>query len=652
MSAGTEPPGSGVLDWMPRGDGTSRMERFAELASQRTGRDLTASYHDLWKWSVEDLEGFWALVWDVAGLPRRPDGGPVLASARMPGAVWFPDARLNFTGRLLDGRDADGVALVVVGETGDRQDVTWGELRGEVAAFATYLRSVGVEAGNVVVGYLPNGREAVVALLATAALGAVWAVCGLDYSATAALSRFEQLDPVVLVTATRQTYAGRERDRRGEVRAVVEGLPTLRTVVYVGVDDAHEGVPWAVATADRQAPLPIEDVRFDHPLWVLFSSGTTGKPKGIVHGHGGVVLEYVKQALHWDLGVQERLFWYTTPSWMMWNFSVASLLSGASVVFYDGSPGYPAPASFWTIAAGVEATVVGTSPAYLESCRKAGLDRIGHPALRAVGVTGSAFVSAQHHWLRSVLGPEPQIVSSSGGTDVVSAFAAGAPTLPVWEGELSAPCLGVDLAAFDADGEPVVGEVGELVVRGPMPSMPVRFWGDDDGARYHDAYFDTFDGVWRHGDWITVTGRGSVVIHGRSDATLNRNGIRIGSADIYGPVEGLPEIVEALVVGLERPDGTYWMPMFVVVAADTADDEQLRQRILEAIRSQASSRHLPDEIVVVPGILHTRTGKKLEVPVKQLLMGRPLERVVDAASVDHPELLAWYADFAASRQGP
>lgn len=640
------------IDWLPTDPTGSRMAAFARYAERATGRDLSGNYHDLWQWSVQDLDAFWGSLWDWGGLPERRDR-TVLADRRMPGASWFPGVSVNYAQELLRARDPDQLAVIAITEAGDQREVTWGELIAQVTAVAAYLRSVGVGKGSVVAGYLPNGAEAITAFLATATLGATWAVCGMDYSAGAALARLSQLEPRVLFAAERHTYAGKERDRTDEVVQIVAGLDQLQAVVLLDADPAGRypvrTEQWGQIRPTPSTPAEFEQVPFDHPLWVLFSSGTTGRPKGILHGHGGVLLEYVKQSLHWDLGPGDRLFWYTTPSWMMWNFQVSLLISGATVVCYEGSPAHPTPDAFWRIAQDVGATVVGTSPAYLESCRKAGVSAIRAGGIKTVGVTGSAFVADTHRWLRSVIGPTPQIVSSSGGTDVVSAFAAGAPMLPTWVGELSGPLLGVDLAGFSPAGEPVIGEVGELVVRASMPSMPVSFWDDPEDRRYRDTYFSMFPGVWRHGDWITVTDRGSVVIHGRSDATLNRNGIRIGTADIYGPVEALPEIAEALVVGVELPDGGYWMPMFVAPVAGGDVDESLRDRIVQAIRAQATARHVPDEIIPVPGILHTKTGKKLEVPIKRLLMGDRLSAVMDVDAVDAPELLDWYAGFAQSR---
>ena len=396
----------------------------------------------------------------------------------------------------------------------------------------------------------------------------------------------------------------------------------------------------------RLSTVPVD---FDHPLWILYSSGTTGKPKGIMHGHGGVVLEHLKAvALQSDIGPGDTFFWYTSPSWMMWNFQVAGLLVGATIVCYAGSPNFPRPDALWDIAARVRATVLGASPGYVLGCAKAGaVPRKEHDlsALRTVGITGSSLPPSSSLWLRDNVGEHVQVASISGGTDVVSAFIGGVRTVPVWPGELSAPYLGVALDAWDEAGNPVRGEVGELVITKPMPSMPVGFWDDADGSRYRSAYFEMWPGVWRHGDWITITDHGSIIVHGRSDSTLNRHGIRMGSADIYQSVERLPEIAEALVIGCEQPDGGYWMPLFVVLADDAELNDELRDRIKKTIRDEVSPRHVPDEIIVAPGVPHTRTGKKLEVPIKKLFAGADAAKVVERSAVDDPELLDWYANL-------
>lgn len=633
-------------DWKPPSthERPYRIEEFARLASTPgyAGRDLTRpgveGYDELWRWSVEDIDGFWRCVAEYLGhdLP-----GPALAEERMPGAVWFPDARVNYARAVLEGRTHDEVA--VVGLTEDpaaTRTLTWGGLRSEVAGLAATMRELGVGEGDRVVGFLPNTPDAIVALLATASLGAVWSVCGMDYAASAALARFGQLEPKLMIHASSYVHGGRSHDRSDVVRELRDALPSLAGSLEVG------STAWRTALS-TPADLDYADVPFDRPLWVLFSSGTTGKPKGIVHGHGGAMLEQAKvAALHFDLGPGERLFWYTTPSWMMWNFVVGGLLTGASVVAYDGSPAAPVPDQLWAITADHGVTATGMSPAYVAACQKAGVGPQDHDLtrLRRVGISGSTFPAVSHRALADALPPVVQIASISGGTDVVSAFVGPAPTTPVWAGELSRPCLGVAVDAYDESGTPVRGQVGELVITRPMPSMPVMFWDDPDGRRYHDAYFDTFPGVWRHGDWVTLTDHGSVVIHGRSDATLNRKGIRMGSGDIYEPVEALPEVREALVIGIERPDGDYWMPLFVVLAEGVELDAGLEGRIKEAIRTHASPRHVPDAIIAAPGIPHTRTGKKLEVPVKKVLLGQDLGGALDPGSVDDPELLDWYAE--------
>jgi acetoacetyl-CoA synthetase len=626
----------------------ARITDFARFVEGRTGVAVP-DYRALWQWSVDDLAGFWQSVWDYFELGET--GGEVLASAEMPGAQWFPGTRLNYVDQVVRRFRTDRPAIVQVTEDGPLREVSWTELIDSTAAFARTLRSLGVQAGDRVAGYLPNIPETIIAFLATASIGAVWSACGQDYSSKAALDRLGQLEPTVLVTTDGYRFGGKAHDKRDDIAALQAGLDTLKATVAVAALglDVPDTVSWseAIKAENDAAIIETESVDFDHPLWIVFSSGTTGLPKGIVHGHGGVVLEHLKAvALQVDIGSEDTFLWYTSPSWMMWNFQIAGLLVGATIVCYDGSPTYPTPDALWRIAAEVRATVLGTSPGYVLACIKAGaVPRTDHDlsALQQVGITGSSLPQSSALWLGDNVGEHVQVASISGGTDVVSAFIGGARTVPTWPGELSAPYLGVALDAFDTAGNPVRDEVGELVITKPMPSMPVRFWNDPDGIRYREAYFDMFPGIWRHGDWITITDRGSVVVHGRSDSTLNRHGIRMGSADIYQSVERLPEITEALVIGAEQPDGGYWMPLFVVLTPGTELTDDLTTRINTTIRTEVSPRHVPDEIVVAPGIPHTRTGKKLEVPIKKLFQGADPARVVERSAVDDPDLLDWYA---------
>ncbi|MEW2463381.1 acetoacetate--CoA ligase [Microbacterium sp. NPDC047426] len=646
----------------PESAARSRIADFGRWAARHQGleADLT-DYSALHRWSVTDLEGFWGAVWDYFAIDADTPYERVLAEETMPGARWFTGATLNYAHHALRNLADDDTAIVALDETGSAYEVTGTRLRAQVASVAATLRDLGVGQGDRVVGYLPNTPHTITAFLAAASLGAVWSVCGQDYAPKAAADRFAQLEPTVLIAADGYLFNGTTHDRREAVLELARALPTLKATMLVdhvglpGLSSNYPSLvlPWEEA-ATRTEQLTCAPVPFDHPLWVVFSSGTTGLPKGIVHGHGGVLLEHLKTlALQSDLGPGDLLLWYTTTHWMMWNLVVSTLLTGATTCTYDGSPALPTkPDILWELAARHRVTLFGTSPQYLLGMEKFGIDPSVHDltAIRAMGCTGSALPASAYPWVRDHVGDHVQLASISGGTDIVSGFAGGAPTVPVRAGELSAPHLGVALAAYDEEGHPVVDEVGELVVTRPMPSMPLYFWNDPDGRRYRDAYFSTYDGVWRHGDWITLTGHGSVIVHGRSDSTLNRNGVRLGSADIHDVVERLPEIAEALVIGAEEPDGGYWMPLFVVLAPGAELDDALRDRIREAIRTGASPRHVPDEITEVPAVPHTRTGKKLEVPVKRLLQGAPAEQVVNPAAVDNPDLIEHYARLGAERR--
>ncbi|MFE0421921.1 acetoacetate--CoA ligase [Streptomyces sp. NPDC058953] len=649
--------------WRPDAEriAAARITHFQRWAAEHHGAPADGGYPALHAWSVDSLETFWraiAAYFDVRFTTPYED---VLPRPAMPGAQWFTGATLNYAEHALRAADTrpDDAALVHVDETHAPAETTWAELRSRVAVLAAHLRDLGVTPGDRVCAYLPNIPEAVVAFLASAAVGAVWTSCAPDFGARAVLDRFQQVEPVVLFTVDGYRYGGKEHDRADTVAELRAGLPTLRGVVHVPLlgtpapDGAHD---WSAVT-EGDAPAAYAPLPFGHPLWILYSSGTTGLPKAIVQSQGGILLEHLKQlGLHCDLGPGDRFFWYTSTGWMMWNFLVSGLLTGTTVVLYDGSPGHPDTGAQWGIAERTGATFFGTSAAYVMACRKAGV----HPArdhdlsrVGCVATTGSPLPPDGFRWLHdefAAAGADQWIASVSGGTDVCSCFAGAVPTLPVHIGELQAPCLGTDLRAWDEQGHDLVDEVGELVVTRPMPSMPTGFWNDPDTARYRAAYFDTYPGVWRHGDWITLTRRGTVVVHGRSDSTLNRQGVRMGSADIYEAVERLPEIRESLVIGIEEPEGGYWMPLFVHLADGAVLDDELRGRIKTTIRARLSPRHVPDDIVEIPAVPHTLTGKRLEVPVKRLLQGESPAKAVNPGSVDRPELLTYYSRLGEERR--
>lgn len=649
--------GVSVSMWEP---GTQELEasNIAQFLAwlRSTGRADLADYEQLHAWSVTELEAFWHAVWDHANIRTDVPPNRVLASSEMPGTEWFPGTNLNYAEQVFASEGA-GTAFIAVTETSSTV-WSWDRVHDEVAALTHHLREqVGVRPGDRVVGYLPNGAEALIAFLATAAIGAVWAVCNPDLSARSVLDRLAQLEPTVLVASESHRYAGKLHDRRAAVAEIQEGLPTLREVIVVpSAVTPWRSSPsissWTEATS-QPAELTFHRVPFDHPLWVLFSSGTTGTPKGIVHGHGGVVLEHHKYlALQFDLGPGDRYFWFATTSWVMWNLQVSGLLVGATIVLYDGSPTFGGSDRLWEVVEEQQVTVFGTSAGYLLTCAKEG-SRPGRTrdlgSLRILGSTGSPLPASGYEWVRDAVSDDLPVISTSGGTDVATAFVGGSPLTPVVAGEISVSCLGAAVEAWDEHGRAVVDEVGELVVTRPMPSMPVAFWADPDGSRYRAAYFDTYPGVWRQGDWVTLTARGTVIVHGRSDATLNRMGVRLGSAEIYQAIEHLAEIHESLVVGVERPDGGYWLPLFVQLADGGEVNEQLERTVSDAIRRAASPRHVPDEIIAVSAIPHTLTGKKLEIPIKRILQGADPREVLNLGSVDQPGLIDEFVRLAEAR---
>jgi acetoacetyl-CoA synthetase len=651
---------TGQLLWRPSPEQVerSRLSRFAQQVRERHGVEVD-DYDALWRWSVEHLEDFWALVWDHFDVIASTPYEQVLTSRQMPGAHWFVGARLNLAENVLRFRGARP-ALVATGEQGLVTEVSWDELRTQVGALQATLRELGVGEGDRVVGYLPNVPAAIVAFLACASLGAVWSACAPDIGPASAVDRFAQLAPTVLVAADGYRFGGKARDRREAVAELLDGLPTVSAVValpVLGQTVERAGmpvVPWDVATAEPREP-DFAQVDAEAPLWVVYSSGTTGLPKGLVHGHAGaLVMGLAQQGLHYDVGEDDRYFWYTSTSWIMWNALIAALSVGATAVLYDGSPLWPSPDRLWQLAEDVRVTRLGTSPGYLLASEKAGLlpgREHDLSALRAVGSTGSPLPASSFRWLYDAVGDDLALHVISGGTDFAAALVLDAPWLPVTAGEMSCRGLGLQVESWDEDGNPVVDEVGELVVRSPMPSMPLGIWGDESGQRLHDAYFDVYPGVWRHGDWMTLTSRGTAIVHGRSDSTLNRHGVRMGSADIYAAVEALPEVVEALVLGVELPDGGYWLPLFVRLGDEAALDEQLVERIKTTVREQASPRHVPDEVIAVPAVPHTATGKKLEVPLKRIAQGVPLERALNLGAVDDPDAVRWFADYVTTRRG-
>ena len=625
----------------------TRLRAYEDWLAAYHGVDV-ADYGELWRWSVGDLEGFWSSIAEYFEVRFHAPPRTVLARREMPGAQWFAGATLSYPEHIFRRRDDDAVAIRHASELRPLEELTWGRLRSDTARIQAGLRALGVGPGDRVAAYMPNIAETVAAFLATAGLGAVWSSCSPDFGARSVIDRFAQIEPTVLLAVDGYRYGGRDFDRADVVAEIHERVGGR--LVRLGYLDASGWQAGFLGDRDAaDASLVLEPVAFDHPLWILYSSGTTGLPKAIVQGHGGILLEQLKhQNLHLDMHADDRAFWFTTTGWMMWNFLVGVLLTPASIVLYDGSPAAPALDRLWDLAAEARVTSFGTSAAYIAGCLKAGVCPAGGGrdlgALRSVGSTGSPLSPEGFRWIYDELGADTWLFSTSGGTDVCTAFVGGVPLLPVYEGELQARSLGCDVQSFDADGRPLIDEVGELVITQPMPSMPTGFWNDDDGERLREAYFAMFPGIWRHGDWIEITSRGTAVIYGRSDSTINRGGVRMGTSEIYSAVLALDEVVDALVVDV---DG--WMALFVVLRDASELDDVLRDALARRIRADCSPRHVPDEVFAVTEVPRTLSGKLLEVPVKRILAGADPERVASRDSLANPAALDWFAAFARER---
>ncbi len=651
----------GDLLWTPGPDriGRANVTAFIRWLASERGLDIDG-YPALWRWSVTDLDAFWQAVWDYCDIEASAPPTAVLGRRTMPGAEWFPGARLNYAQHVLRREQPGQDALYYQSETTPLTGLAWPVLANSVRVLATRLRAMGVRPGDRVASCMPNIPQTVIAMLATTSIGAVWTSCSPDFGGRGVSDRFGPLSPKVLFCVDSYRYGGRDYDRSAEMEQIIAGLPGLEQVIHVP-GPAGLAIPSGQAWDDLMDHPPVpasefefEQVPFGHPLWVLFSSGTTGLPKAITHSHGGILIEQLKlQTLNMDLRPGDRLFFYTTSGWMMWNFLVSSLLLGVTPLLYDGHPAYPDPGVLWEMAQNAAVTMFGASPAYVAMLSKAGVvpaAKYDLSALATVMLAGSPVSPECGAWFYRNVKPDLWLHSGSGGTDVCSGFTGGAPVMPVYAGEHQARNLGVAAYAFSDRGEPVTGEVGEMVITQPMPSMPIRLWNDDDGELYRQTYFADFPGVWRQGDFFKVNERGGCFVLGRSDATLNRYGIRIGTAEIYAALESVGEVADALIVNLDLPGGGFFMPLFVTLAEGAVLDDALRGKIAGQLRSEYTARHVPDKIIVVPAIPATLTGKKMEVPVRKILLGARPDDAANRNAMANPQALDAFAEYARTQQ--
>jgi len=650
----------GDLLWRPSPERIARANLTALLKWLAEHRGLEfADYHALWQWSVTDLEGFWGALWDYFGIRSSAPYTRVLAERRMPGARWFPGARLNYAEHVLRKERPGADALLFLSERAPLEALPWTELAAKVRVLATQLRKLGIQPGDRIVAFIPNMPEAVVAMLATTSIGAIWSSCGPDFGTRGVLDRFAQLAPRVLFCVDGYQYAGKPFGRREELGRILQELPTLERVIFLPYLDPADRRPITGNTIfwDELLDHPpvsaqefsFEQVPFDHPLWILFSSGTTGLPKPICHGHGGILIEQLKHvSFNMDMHPGERMFFYTTTGWMMWNFLVSSLLTDATPVLYDGNPAWPEPDVLWKMVEMSGTSFFGASPTYQQILEKNGIvpkDRFGLSQLQTVMLAGSPVTPECMQWFYRNVKEDLWVQTGSGGTDVCTGFVGGVPTQPVYAGEIQASNLGCAVAAFNERGESVIDEVGELVIMEPMPSMPVCFWNDPDGERYRESYFQEFPGVWRHGDFFRINQRGGSFVLGRSDATLNRYGVRIGTAEIYRTLATLDEVEDSLIVNLDLPGGKFFMPLFVKLKDGLKLNAAIEEKLRRKLREEYSPRHVPDRIFQVAAIPYTLTGKKLEVPVRRILSGVPADKAANRAALTNPESLDYFIDY-------
>ena len=653
----------GTLLWEPSEElkENANISRYIRWLEDEKGLSFS-DYGELWEWSVTELEEFWASIWEFFEVKASRPYERVLSQREMPGANWFEGAELNYAEHALRNARPDEPAVLYQSELRPLDQMTWREIQEKVAALAAGLKGLGVGRGDRVVAFVPNMPEALIGFLACASIGVIWSSCSPDFGLGAVVDRFAQIEPKVLFAVDGYRYGGKDYDRIEVVTRLQEEIPTLEKTVILpylkeepDTSDLENVVYWdEMLSRNEGAELQFEQVPFDHPLWVVYSSGTTGLPKAIVHGHGGILLEHLKKLiLHVDLDTEDRFFWFTTTGWMMWNFLVSGLLAGSTILLYDGSPGYPDMNILWEFAEETGMTCFGTSAGYITSCMDAGIEPgrdFDLSALKSVGSTGSPLPPEGFEWVYEHVKEDLWLFSTSGGTDLCTAFVGGCPLLPVRVGELQCRSLGARVEAFDEEGNSLVDEVGELVITEPMPSMPLYLWGDENGERFRDSYFDVYPGVWRHGDWIKIKPSGSAVIYGRSDAVINRGGVRMGTAEIYRAVDKVGEVQDSLVIDTQK-DGEDYMPLFVVLKEGVQLDDDLVRKIKKSIRETTSPRHVPDEVLTIPEVPRTLNGKKVEVPVKKILSGTSPEEAVSKDSLTNPDSLNFFVEQAEKMGG-